>query len=98
MKQHIKCIVKDCLNHQDQGSFVGELCSPCWEFVTKGTGKHSQVWRNTVKSERDSLLAFACDLEKSSQKQLNSDLNPLPYRFIEGNIEAYRKIISELMT
>jgi len=49
----IKCIVKDCENHTHQGGFVGELCVPCHEFITEGKGKHSQVFRNTVLTERE---------------------------------------------
>lgn len=46
MKPRIRCIVKDCENHTDEGRFVGELCGPCWEFITAGTGKFSQAYRN----------------------------------------------------
>jgi len=52
----MKCIVKDCENHTHQGKFVGELCSPCHEFITEGKGKHSQVFRNTVVVEREECV------------------------------------------
>jgi hypothetical protein len=41
-----KCIVKDCENHTDQGRFTGDLCNPCYEFISKGKGVHSQAYRN----------------------------------------------------
>jgi hypothetical protein len=44
----MKCIVKDCQNEHGQGIFFGLLCSPCHAYITKGEGKHSQMYRNTV--------------------------------------------------
>ena len=43
----VKCIVKDCLNHQHEGKFAGDLCSPCHTFITTNEGKYSQAYRNT---------------------------------------------------
>lgn len=43
-----RCIVLECTNHTDEGDFVGELCSPCHGFITKGTGTHSQAYRNAI--------------------------------------------------
>ena len=42
----MRCIVKDCQNHEHQGRFIGSLCSPCHEYITKGEGRHSQAYRN----------------------------------------------------
>ena len=47
-----KCIVMNCANHSDEGEFVGDLCSPCHEFVTSGRGVHSQAYRNELVKER----------------------------------------------
>ena len=41
-----KCIVMDCVNHTDEGEFIGDLCAPCHRFVTSGAGVHSQAYRN----------------------------------------------------
>lgn len=46
-----KCIVMNCANHSDEGEFVGDLCSPCHEFVTSGRGVHSQAYRNSRQIE-----------------------------------------------
>ena len=43
----IKCIVKDCENHKHEGGFTGDLCNPCYEFITTGKGIYSQAYRNT---------------------------------------------------
>jgi hypothetical protein len=42
----VKCIVKDCKNHNYEGGFVGDFCAPCYEFITTGEGTHSQLYRN----------------------------------------------------
>ena len=31
----IKCIYKGCNNRSDQGRFVGSLCAPCYDKITK---------------------------------------------------------------
>ena len=44
----MRCAVKDCMNHTDQGRFVGLLCAPCHSFISGGDGGvYSQVSRNT---------------------------------------------------
>ena len=43
----MKCIVKYCENHNDHGGFTGNLCNPCYQFITAGKGKYSQAYRNT---------------------------------------------------
>jgi hypothetical protein len=43
-----RCIVKDCENHAGEGSFVGDLCSPCHEFITTGGFNHSRACRNAI--------------------------------------------------
>jgi hypothetical protein len=44
-----KCIVKDCVNQED---FVVGLCIPCYDFITKGEGVHSQAYRNALKTKK----------------------------------------------
>jgi hypothetical protein len=40
----MKCIVKDCENHNDRGGFTGNLCNPCYQFITAPHfGFHSQT-------------------------------------------------------
>jgi hypothetical protein len=53
-----KCIVKDCMNHTNEGSFVGELCAPCWDYITNGNGVHSQAYRNAHPKEPQYLYAY----------------------------------------
>lgn len=44
----MKCAVYRCENHDDQGLFVGLLCSPCHSFISGPftKGGHSQASRN----------------------------------------------------
>lgn len=47
----MKCIVKNCENHSHQGDFVGELCSPCYEWLAErnlSKKQNSQAWRNEL--------------------------------------------------
>lgn len=38
-----KCIIDGCNNTKDQGNFVGDICSPCYELLTSGDlDKHKQ--------------------------------------------------------
>lgn len=46
MKQ---CIVPHCENTSDQGLFVGDLCSPCHQFITTWVPDYSQAYRNHLK-------------------------------------------------
>jgi len=53
-----KCIVKGCSNLKydsnyphltfAHGEFTGDLCSPCHEYISTGSGKHSQAYRNAL--------------------------------------------------
>ena len=61
---NIKCAVKDCENHSNEGQFVGLLCLPCHRFIAGDGGLYSQAFRNSsdmikqaVEAERDAILA-----------------------------------------
>lgn len=32
----MKCIVLDCKNYKGEGVFVGDICRPCYDMITKG--------------------------------------------------------------
>ena len=49
-QEPVACIVKGCINDKSQGRFVGDLCSPCHEYITKAEGRHSQAYRNTQRT------------------------------------------------
>jgi hypothetical protein len=45
----MKCIVKNCQNHEHEGRFIGQLCSPCFGYLSTEEGVHSQAYRNVQK-------------------------------------------------
>jgi hypothetical protein len=47
-KKMKKCIVINCSNRNNEGGFIGNLCSPCYAFITTGKGRYSQMYRNSV--------------------------------------------------
>jgi len=54
-----KCIVKNCKNHTHQGQFVGDMCLPCYQFITTGQGRYSQVYRNAAVLESEECAKIA---------------------------------------
>lgn len=47
-KKSKRCIVVNCTNRNDEGTFVGTLCAPCHGFITTGKGRYSQMYRNSL--------------------------------------------------
>lgn len=45
----MKCIVFKCQNHKGEGLFIGDLCKPCYSFITTNDKNNSQVYKNTNK-------------------------------------------------
>ena len=43
-KMEAKCIVHGCTNHEHQGSFEGDMCSPCHRMITTGKINPSTNW------------------------------------------------------
>jgi hypothetical protein len=59
----MKCIVKGCENHPDDGMFVGPLCYPCHEMLTKGVVHDSSAWfAQELKQARNGTASFAAAL------------------------------------
>jgi hypothetical protein len=48
---HIKCLVKGCKNYTDQGSFIGHLCSPCYNMLTTGKIGHGETFIHQLYEE-----------------------------------------------
>jgi len=47
----MKCIVKGCENHKNEGGFEDGMCLPCYLFITTGEGVYSQAYRNAKPAE-----------------------------------------------
>lgn len=41
-----KCITYRCPNNSKEGRFVGNLCGPCYDFITTGRGVYSTLFKN----------------------------------------------------
>jgi len=47
----MKCIVHNCENEFHGGGSDRNICPPCWQFITTGEGKFSQVYRNSIAAQ-----------------------------------------------
>jgi hypothetical protein len=54
-----KCIVQGCENHRGEGPFVGDLCSPCHSFITRGEPQ-GRVWANAL----NKIIQLARELKR----------------------------------
>jgi len=44
----LECHIPGCGNRTDQGTFRGRFCAPCYDYIVKGEGTHSQAYRNEL--------------------------------------------------
>jgi hypothetical protein len=65
----MKCIVKDCPNHEHEGRFSAELCFPCFRFIATGEGVHSQAYRNVQKAVEEEREECAKLCEALSERE-----------------------------
>jgi len=50
-KHKMKCIVKGCTNRSTEGTFVGDICSPCYEMITTGEIRPSNNFISAIKAD-----------------------------------------------
>jgi hypothetical protein len=96
---NIKCAVKDCENHSNEGQFVGLLCLPCHRFIAGDGGLYSQACRNSsdmikqaVEVEREAC-AEVCEMQENRIVQthparIEFDPNSMMARKCAGAIRA----------
>ena len=84
IKSHAKCITKDCTNHVNEGKFIGDLCAPCWEYITNGKGIHSQAYRNAQPKEPQYLYAWFEPNYGKSYITANTSVHSIPsgYKYL----------------
>ena len=51
-----KCLVKGCKNRSDQGTFVGDLCYPCYEMLTTGRISYGKTFIHELFKKRNGLF------------------------------------------
>ncbi len=69
----IKCIVKGCENHKDEGGFEDGICLPCYLFITTGEGIYSQAYRNTRPAELTDEEIFSIAIDCTYGGDLHAD-------------------------
>ena len=57
-----KCIVHGCENRKGEGTFVGELCSPCHTMLTTGRIGPGSTFIHKIAWQRDTLLRLIAKL------------------------------------
>lgn len=58
-----KCIVYGCSNHKCQGTFVGDICGPCYDIITKGIVGPTDSFLGTWKSVATDLWTIMDDID-----------------------------------
>lgn len=79
MKGH-KCIVYGCKNHEGEGGFVGDLCTPCYTMLSTGV----------VHSKTDSFLAELNDYREFARFVYN-DYHELSHDKIAWQRDDWKK-------
>ena len=51
-----ECLVHGCTNKKHQGSFIGDLCVPCYQMLTTGKLKHGKTFIHQMKVAHDKQL------------------------------------------
>jgi hypothetical protein len=81
------CLTKGCSNRSDQGTFIGDLCSPCHEAITTGNpGKYSLSWFSEMNRKLEKLqtdfLQPQEDFEKAFREK-NKRMETLEHLIIQ---------------
>ena len=72
-KEIVKCAVDGCENNKHQGKFKDEFCMPCFEYLLKGIGTHSQAYRNEQANNKYLYVYNSLSRRESwlSERELN---------------------------
>jgi ribosomal protein L31 len=66
-----KCATMNCDSTRDRGPFFADLCGPCHNFVTTGTGTNNAVFKNATRRfnrrMREKLESAKISLEQARQ-------------------------------
>ena len=65
----MKCNTDECVNESWQGTFVGNLCRPCYDYYIESLEakkQYSQAYRNAMLDNKR-MLRF-CDIYISNEK------------------------------
>lgn len=71
-----KCIIYGCTNKKHEGKFVGDICKPCYEMITKGkadqpsTNFIASLYKENIKLKIDKAketINDVCDMIESGE-------------------------------
>ena len=69
----MKCIVKGCENHKDEGGFEDGMCLPCYLFITTGEGVYSQAYRNAQQLKTwESEIEYLQEKNRQQQAEIEA--------------------------
>jgi hypothetical protein len=94
-KDIIKCAVKDCENHSNEGQFVGLLCLPCHRFIAGDGGLYSQAFRNSSDMIKQAVEAEREACAKLADKCIEDSQGVTPETEQEANYLQAMRILSE---
>lgn len=80
-----KCIVRGCSNREGQGTFVGQLCTPCYQMLSEGK----------INSPGETFIHQLVDgqcLVLNALLQLFNELEASAAKF-EGVVGAHRELL-----
>jgi hypothetical protein len=101
MKTDDKCLVKGCINRRDQGSFVGDLCYPCYHMLTTGQYNFSKAWFVQDIKQFENMYSEVTEKNSNLQKEntrlfelfkIQSDQNAAHIKGLNESLDAKREV------
>lgn len=85
-----KCIVKRCVNHKNQGKFIGDICVPCHETLITGKISPSTTFIYDLFSSLNYCKRRIEDLEQEVKDVTNLDNKSIDQLEAEVNLRLNR--------
>lgn len=63
-----KCMIKGCTNKKIEGNFIGDMCVPCYDMITKGQMNPSNNFIYKLWIEYEELNKENFELKKEKDK------------------------------
>ena len=71
-----KCIVRGCSNRKDQGTFVGDICLPCYSCIVTGVIGPTDSFLGKMKKNNSALCSILDELFGSFRPYNPSGISP----------------------
>lgn len=93
---HIRCIVKGCENHTDEGPFIGGMCMPCHTMITTGKVGPTTSFLGKMQKDIDELESSVIH-KRQYNDQLIRTLQALEDDLIEYKLKEYTCTLSDVL-